>query len=551
MKKILAIVLCLAVVCFSAGCGAEEKQAGDAHVINCFGSIVNAEGQLILAAQENAIYRILTDSQGRQTFVVAEIAEDCLQPSQRFAIYDLQGNLLTEMQAEGELDYFPAWNGDYQKSLIVCNLLLAEHKYQIVNFNSEILLEKEITLPEQCYWAVVGLCPADDFFAVELLFYQKDETLQSAVDFYDWQGEPLTFDDDFKGIASLYYFDGWRYLPYSGYYQLFADKISLMDAQGRIFCTGLDDVRYLGDDLFFAVQDGQSGIIDKDGVWHYPQPAGGSANADMANTGKLYYTMDDNGIRDIVTAAGDLVLAVDKSVLVTDILLDYQGQQRAILLERRLCDETQPDEYGLSRLLAMEYTFYDLAGRQVGQAVLPMPDMSGWETTFRFAPSGDLQQSFFLMNRLNINGSYAVYNCAGDLLWEKCLIQPEEYDYCSADLQLSDRYIIANYILRHKLTGDLPQADVYLLDGTPVETDQVYQEIKIMEDELDGRIIGYIGITADGEDLLDEDMRLVGHYQHIEQIAWGGVFVAEQAERRGLCNMQGEWIYQEDIVVEN
>lgn len=557
MKKILVILL-LAACLALAGCERAENTAAEVHVFDCYDRIVSEEGQLILEPAPGEHLQIISDAQGRQTCLAA-INQDFT----HFTLYDLQGGLLGVLQAAGKVDYYAlAAGGDYQKSLLVRNLFPEEQKYQVIGLDNQLLAEKDFSLPEGCSEAEFALCPADGFFAVQCRFKQNDSRYIGRLDFYDWQGQEFEIPGAYQDISNLgYYTDmlDWQEYHNSPYFRLwrpdaqggYEDFCAVLDTQGHLLfeTRSSGDVSYWGGERFLVWQDNREVMLDAQGRQIYPSPAEVPAAA-LPET-MLYDVADYNsGQRAVINSAGEVVLPLPGNDF-AEILTHRDGRQLYLLHGQGSGYEKRQNTTGQYLPLDLVYTFYDLQMQELLRTEFDNREVNGliWPA---YTPDYDLQKTLFLANKLQACGRYEIYDVSGRLLTSKQLFAPGEWGDCNVFLELSDKFVLVNYVLNSKEPNAdgwyyfEQHQDVYLPDGTAVELPQPYSAVSLLRDKASSTVIGYIGVTASGDkDLLDENLQLVGRYKSLDYSAWNGMLIAAQADKRGIINMRGEWLYQE------
>lgn len=575
MRKIwllLSFVLLLGL----AGCGepkAEVDVAEQPHVWGFGNTCVNANGELILGpGRPNEYYSILEDNQGKQRYILSfnstytdpEGDEYPEMLESEYQFYDLQGQLLKSLQLSGESGFYFAPDGDLAKSLIIRDLLQTEGKYQVLDLDGKVLVEKAVAMPADYFDTLVTLCLSDNFLVVNVVWYNKDGTGDSLADVYDWQWRPYALDEAYPNIFYVDYLFGLAYgygsYYYDGYFRAGSSSsigpCSLLDKQGQVIIADVDELYYLGGDMFWVQKGELRGVINNQGDFVF-QPGQAAARVSGVESGQLFY-LRDNQAYYVIDASGQPVLGPSADYEQYTILADYQYQPLYLMSALRVHDAERRD--GNGDLLQVEnlLTFYDLAGQQLHQVTFPMNGVWG-DIEFDFAPNGDLQRSCFLIDRLDTEGKYQVYDAYGNLLAEKPVCQPEEWGDCYATMYLSNDYVIVNYVLYAQEPDEddwyyfEEHADVYRLDGQPVTLEQDYSLISPIVDEADGRIIGYqaeVRRALSEENsayLLDEDMQQIWAGQNIYPTAWGGLLQVEQGGYRGLINLQGEWIYREPL----
>ena len=573
MRKLM-IVACLIVALLGlAGCGSSKADVAEQpHVWEFGDTCVNANGERVLGpGRPDEYYSILEDSQGWQRYIMSanrtytdpDGDEYPEMLASEYQVYDLQGQLLKSVQLDGETGVYFAPDGDLNKSLIVRDLLQTEGKYQVLDLDGKVLLEKAVTLPKDYFDTSVDLCLNDNFFIVNVMLYNEDGTGDSLAEVYDWQWRPLALDGAYPSVFYVDYPYGSDSYYCDAYFRAGSSSsigpCSLLDKQGKVIAADLDELYYIGADLFWVQKGGQRGVINNRGEFVF-QP-GQEPNRTVGGLDGQVYYLRDNYTYYIINAAGQPILGPSADYEQYTILMDYQNQPRYLMSALRVHDPERRD--GNGDLLQVEnlITFYDLAGQQLHQVSFPMNGVWG-DIEFDFTPNGDLQKSCFLLDRLDTEGKYQIYDAYGNLLAERQVCQPEDWGDCYATMYLSDDYVIVNYVLQALEPDETgwyyfeEHADVYRLDGQPVELEQDYSLISLIIDEADGLIIGYQAemrralSKESNAYLLNDDMQQVWAGRSIYPTAWGGLLQVEQDGCRGLINLQGEWIYQKTLPAE-
>ena len=162
------------------------------------------------------------------------------------------------------------------KSLVMVNLLKNEHKYQLLDMDGGLLVEKQLEPYAEVGQAYTSLCLADDFLAVNYYIYDLDYNCTSGVDVYDWQGQPLALARDYEYIwRQSYWFSGdfFETKYYRANYQVTPDKelCDILDSQGQVLLSGLRDVNCVGPGLFFVEEGFSRGLMNDKGEWLYQE----------------------------------------------------------------------------------------------------------------------------------------------------------------------------------------------------------------------------------------------------------------------------------------
>ncbi len=298
MRKWIIAFSLLAALLGLAGCG---QSAPTAHVQNTNleeklpvllaykNGVINSEGQIIFPPDSsNCAYQIWQDCEGRQLYVLAEertysdtLLDGYNEPlviAKKFTVYENPGwRILKQVQAPGNQTNCQIFlDGNLDKSLVMVNLLKNEHKYQLLDMDGGLLVEKQLEPYAEVGQAYTSLCLADDFLAVNYYIYDLDYNCTSGVDVYDWQGQPLALVRDYKYIwRQSYWFSGdfFETKYYCATYQVTPDKelCDILDSQGQVLLSGLRDVNCVGPGLFL-VEDGFSrGLMNDKGEWLYQE----------------------------------------------------------------------------------------------------------------------------------------------------------------------------------------------------------------------------------------------------------------------------------------
>ena len=285
----LLVLLCL------GGCS-ETKQAQSINdddktplLLSYGNGIINSEGQIIFPPDSsNCAYQIWQDCEGRQLYVLAEertysdtLLDGYNEPlviAKKFTVYENPGwRILKQVQAPGnQTDCQIFLDGNLDKSLVMVNLLKNEHKYQLLDMEGGLLVEKQLEPYAEVGQAYTSLCLADDFLAVNYYIYDLDYNCTSGVDVYDWQGQPLALVRDYKYIwRQSYWFSGdfFETKYYCATYQVTPDKelCDILDSQGQVLLSGLRDVNCVGPGLFLVEEGFSRGLMNDKGEWLYQE----------------------------------------------------------------------------------------------------------------------------------------------------------------------------------------------------------------------------------------------------------------------------------------
>ncbi len=298
MRKWIIAFSLLAALLGLAGCG---QSTPNAHVQNnnleeklpvllaYKNGVINSEGQIIFPPDSsNCAYQIWQDCEGRQLYVLAEertysdtLLDGYNEPlviAKKFTVYENPGwRILKQVQAPGnQTDYQIFSDGNLDKSLVMVNLLKNEHKYQLLDMDGGLLVEKQLEPYAEVGQAYTSLCLADDFLAVNYYIYDFDYNCTSGVDVYDWQGQPLALARDYEYIwRQSYWFSGdfFETKYYRANYQVTPDKelCDILDSQGQVLLSGLRDVNCVGPGLFFVEEGFSRGLMNDKGEWLYQE----------------------------------------------------------------------------------------------------------------------------------------------------------------------------------------------------------------------------------------------------------------------------------------
>ncbi len=294
----LVIVACFPALLVLLGLGgcSETKQAQSINdddktplLLSYGNGIINSEGEVICPPDGSEYtYRIWQDCEGRQLYVLAEertysdtLLDGYNEPlviAKKFTVYENPGwRILKQVQAPGnQTDYQIFLDGNLDKSLVMVNLLKNEHKYQLLDMDGGLLVEKQLEPYAEVGQAYTSLCLADDFLAVNYYIYDLDYNCTSGVDVYDWQGQPLALVRDYEYIwRQSYWFSGdfFETKYYRANYQVTPDKelCDILDSQGQVLLSGLRDVNCVGPGLFFVEEGFSRGLMNDKGEWLYQE----------------------------------------------------------------------------------------------------------------------------------------------------------------------------------------------------------------------------------------------------------------------------------------
>ncbi len=293
MKKILAIVLCLAVVCFSAGCGTEEQQAAVPLLAAYDGGVINTGGQMILARSANRqqfyIFDndVLYDRWGEPRYAMQTENHFVGEPPARlepnpdsqvhmfedgeviyldygwdesitgrtFRFYDSYGELLqtVDIAAEASNPYYVRFlfapDGDLQNSVFVVDQLAEHGSYQLLDYTGGLLAEKAGVLGSD---ARVTLAPG--FAAVQYATADGDY-----LDLYTPDGQPMPTEHKYFDLEQLSFgnlppeerplFYKARYINAEG-----RRRYDILDGQGQVAAGNLLGLESGYGGVYYATQ---------------------------------------------------------------------------------------------------------------------------------------------------------------------------------------------------------------------------------------------------------------------------------------------------------
>ncbi len=288
----LVIVACFPALLVLLGLGgcSETKQAQSINdddktplLLSYGNGIINSEGEVICPPDGSEYtYRIWQDcvlaEERTYSDTLLDGYNEPLVIAKKFTVYENPGwRILKQVQAPGnQTDYQIFLDGNLDKSLVMVNLLKNEHKYQLLDMDGGLLVEKQLEPYAEVGQAYTSLCLADDFLAVNYYIYDLDYNCTSGVDVYDWQGQPLALVRDYEYIwRQSYWFSGdfFETKYYCATYQVTPDKelCDILDSQGQVLLSGLRDVNCVGPGLFFVEEGFSRGLMNDKGEWLYQE----------------------------------------------------------------------------------------------------------------------------------------------------------------------------------------------------------------------------------------------------------------------------------------
>lgn len=298
--KITAVLLALALapmLWLLTGCGETPKaETGPAApavadrseiLLPYANGIINGEGQFVCPPDSSDYtYQIWRDCDGRTRYILSydyvrsdTQLDDYGQPlvqAIRFSIYDHTGELAKSvLMNAARMDEYLAPDGDLQKGLLLANDLRSSRKYQLLDLDGNVLLEKQLEQQDYIWHASAWLAVTDEAVLVEVDLVCQDYVNYHFVDAYDRkQLQPLALPREYNGVTAFGYWQDRQYV--AGEY-LRAGYLSpggswlydILDSRGQLLLSGLRSVDCMGDGLFIMEQGFSRGLMNDKGEWLY------------------------------------------------------------------------------------------------------------------------------------------------------------------------------------------------------------------------------------------------------------------------------------------
>lgn len=315
MRKMLMSVVCLLALLGLAGCCGAKAEPG---LLRASFGVFNTDGQLIartgreyynmpqevstyiLAGGKNVLqaenhfvlppeqrFRVeaenrMVDDYGWRKNFYRDYDTDLRISGRSFQFYDCYGQLIYSVDIErdvshpGCIKFYALPDGDWQNGLFVVDLLQEEGRYQLLDIEGNVLVDKTRQLLRQKYddKLQLSVIAADSFVAVSYNDFNPATQLdrKSYLDIYDWQGQPFETEHDYFELLPL---GGFRYADLPFYLAHYHNekgslRYDILNAQGQVQLANLSLVDYLGGGVVAATQgwgDMRSGFADLHGRW--------------------------------------------------------------------------------------------------------------------------------------------------------------------------------------------------------------------------------------------------------------------------------------------
>ena len=578
----LVIVACfpaLLVLLGLAGC-AEQMAEVEPGLVMYQDDIFNTEGVRITDLQPDQSVKILCDQNGRQCYalliednyvlleqqrwlvtlgepsadpvaglqpfdqVVKKYDLDSRITGRSFRFYDCRGQLQHTIQIDAalpgpaDLEFYFAPDGDLQKSLFLVNRLKTEGKYQLLDIDGNLLVEKQLTplgQPMQPADLRLGthieLVLGEEFVALNYAFYDMLASSNSCkqLDVYDLQGRPLPMlqvYDELEQLAGTSLYKA-HYRNEKGRH-----RYDVLDDKGQVYLANLLRVEHIGKQVLELQQgwgDLTTGLADLQGRWLKPDLWGLNRPLQV-----FYY----NG--DVYNTYGKLI-AKNKDMVPDgqDIGLDILGD-KYVLATEYFYPENSDWAWRRPQPTACQLTLYDAHGRQL------------WQQPLTYTGANLV---------LTPLGKYGLLNYQARLWLEREVKQP--YKLGVTDLFLTDYFVVVKHSeFDEELQTQHDYVTVYdwLGKALPMPREYVYLNnfyvwdwwlYQNLEEQVKFFEAGYK--LPNGQwlfDVLDERGRqCLSDLQQVDYLGQS-VFAVRKGFSRGLMNEKGEWLYQESIFVD-
>lgn len=290
---VLVLAGCTAEDSPKAGQNAENQNTPGVQVLYYFDNVITRDGKVLFEPQENTDYIILTGRQGQQYYILETVEtydaekrtryNEPVLTSCTYRIYDLQGQLLHDLTVSAEGDEnnvvrytFPP-DGNLEHFLVIVNQVLVNGTFQILDMEGNVLVEEQVIAPDDvAKWqdGYAWLEQFGNFIQVRCSLYDKDYDTQDITFFYDMAGQPLELARDYIYVYNIYdEFSNESSDYYGGYYENAQGQsmVDLLDKDGQVLVSGLNEISRYADGLFVAVRGFGQGLMDVQGSWLYQE----------------------------------------------------------------------------------------------------------------------------------------------------------------------------------------------------------------------------------------------------------------------------------------
>ncbi len=248
-----------------------------------YGGFYNSYGLLLPDTPPLAEQACLVDIlQGRyilkEEYQYAEKLESSV-----FTLLDNWGNVLSQAEVPGRGQFMLPPDGRPEQALILLNKIRTTGGYQLFDASGCLLQERQMVEPGQVDYVYTFNVEAPGFLALNYNIQEKGQKTQRWADIYDWQGQPLQLAEDYFQIENMYNFYYMKELhnvrtERTGYYEAKYQAASgetlvdVLDGQGQVVLSGLTNVSYHGEGIFWVQQGFSQGLMNDRGEWICQEP---------------------------------------------------------------------------------------------------------------------------------------------------------------------------------------------------------------------------------------------------------------------------------------
>lgn len=200
-----------------------------------------------------------------------------------FTLLDNWGNVLSQAEVPGRGQFMLPPDGRPEQALILLNKMQTTGGYQLFDASGCLLQERQMVEPSQVNYVYTFNVEAPEFLVFNYNIQEKGQKTQRWADIYDWQGQPLQLAEDYFQIDKMYDFYYARDIHitrrelanyYEARYQAAYGEtlVDVLDGQGRVVLSGLTNVSYHGEGIFWVQQGFSQGLMNDRGEWICQEP---------------------------------------------------------------------------------------------------------------------------------------------------------------------------------------------------------------------------------------------------------------------------------------
>lgn len=200
-----------------------------------------------------------------------------------FTLLDNWGNVLSQAEVPGRGQFMLPPDGRPEQALILLNKMQTTGGYQLFDASGCLLQERQMVEPSQVDYVYTFNVEAPGFLVFNYNIQEKGQKTQRWADIYDWQGQPLQLAEDYFQIENMYNFYYARDIHitrrelanyYEAKYQSASGEtlVDVLDGQGQVVLSGLTNVFYHGEGIFWVQQGFSQGLMNDRGEWICQEP---------------------------------------------------------------------------------------------------------------------------------------------------------------------------------------------------------------------------------------------------------------------------------------